>query len=160
MLHHCCRCNWLKILFRSNFCQRKLSSSHFNCRLFGSDLVPSTSQWIEIKEEDLPSKTILSLEEVRHVENLALVQYEDLNFEKTILEDAIRFADILLTVNTDDVEPLYTVLEDESLYLREDIVTEGGSAENILKNAQSVMEDYFVAPPGNIALSDSEHKSN
>ena len=37
------------------------------------------------------------------------------------LESAINLADRIRNVNTDGVEPLYSVLEDESLYLREDV---------------------------------------
>ena len=53
---------------------------------------------------------------------------------------------------------MYTLLEDETLRLREDIVTEGDCREEILANAAKVEEDYFVAPPGNIPLKVEEDK--
>lgn len=64
------------------------------------------------------------------------------------------------------MEPLYTVLEDQDLYLREDIVNDGNCQDEILSNAKITEEDYFVAPPGNIPLEnfgsieDSSEKRN
>lgn len=40
------------------------------------------------------------------------------------------------------------------LYLRSDKVAEGGCAEELLQNSNHVVEEYFVAPPGNIPLPD------
>ncbi len=56
------------------------------------------------------------------------------------------------------MEPLFTLLEEEALRLREDEVTEGDCREEILSNASQVEEDYFVAPPGNIPLKVEEDK--
>ena len=36
------------------------------------------------------------------------------------------------------------------LYLREDKVTDGNYRQDVLSNAVKTIEDYFVAPPGNI----------
>ncbi len=52
----------------------------------------------------------------------------------------------------DGVEPMYSPLEDLSLQLRDDVITEGNCKKEILANAAVVEEDYFVAPPGNIPL--------
>lgn len=38
------------------------------------------------------------------------------------------------------------------LYLRKDDVTEGNCTKELLKNAREKVEEYFVAPPGNIPL--------
>ncbi|ELK25216.1 GatC-like protein [Myotis davidii] len=38
------------------------------------------------------------------------------------------------------------------LYLRPDNVVEGNCAEELLQNSHRVVEEYFVAPPGNISL--------
>lgn len=59
-------------------------------------------------------------------------------------------------VDTTGIEPMDSVLEDRSLYLRKDEVTEGNCREEVMKNAAKTCEDYFVAPPGNIALPDRE----
>ncbi|GCC29983.1 hypothetical protein chiPu_0008427 [Chiloscyllium punctatum] len=46
------------------------------------------------------------------------------------------------------------------LYLREDTVTEGYCAEAILSNAKQVVEEYFIAPPGNIPLPKKEERDS
>ena len=61
-------------------------------------------------------------------------------------------------VDTESVEPLFTLLEDEALRVREDEVTEGDDRRAILSNAAVTEEDYFVAPPGNIPLRVEEDK--
>ena len=38
------------------------------------------------------------------------------------------------------------------LYLRKDEVTDGNRRDEILQNASKTVEEYFVAPPGNIPL--------
>ena len=77
------------------------------------------------------------------------------------MEDSIEFANRILDIDTTNVEPLYTVLENHPLELREDEVTEGGIREDIIKNAKVTEEEYFVAPPGNIPLEqDSTKKLN
>ncbi|NWR75997.1 GATC amidotransferase, partial [Centropus unirufus] len=85
------------------------------------------------------------------LERLALVDFRDAEGVER-LQEAIRFAEQLQEVNTDGVEPMDSVLEDRCLYLREDDVTEGNCAKELLKNAREKVEEYFVAPPGNIPL--------
>ncbi|XP_053136452.1 glutamyl-tRNA(Gln) amidotransferase subunit C, mitochondrial [Hemicordylus capensis] len=93
----------------------------------------------------------VTLELLDHLERLALVDFR--NWEGVErLEKAIEFAEQLHTVNTEGVEPMDTVLEDRCLYLREDEVTEGNCAEELMKRAKQTVEEYFVAPPGNIPL--------
>lgn len=73
----------------------------------------------------------------------------NLNFSEAVktLEDSIEFASKIQNINTDQVEPLYTVLEDYPLELREDAVTEGNIKEDIMRNAKKTEEDtYFIAP--------------
>lgn len=72
------------------------------------------------------------------------------------MEDAIEFGSRILNVNTDGVEPMYTVLEDENLYLRDDQPSTRNTQEKILSNAALSEEGYFVAPPGNIPLKQEE----
>lgn len=88
---------------------------------------------------------------IEHLERLALV---DFGSQEAVarLETAIAFADRLRAVDTDGVEPMESVLEDRCLYLRSDNVVEGNCAEELLQNSRRVVEDYFVAPPGNIPL--------
>lgn len=48
---------------------------------------------------------------------------------------------------------MFTVLENETLRLRQDKVVEGICDKSaVLSNSQKVEEDYFVAPPGNIPV--------
>lgn len=76
-----------------------------------------------------------------------------------ILEDSIEFASKILDINTKNVQPLYTVLEDQPLQLREDVVTDGNIQADILRNACVTEEEYFVAPPGNIPLDQSDNRN-
>ncbi|CAK1596113.1 unnamed protein product [Parnassius mnemosyne] len=85
------------------------------------------------------------------LERLSLVKCNNIEGVE-VLEDSISFADKILHINTDNVEPLYSVLENENLSLRFDKVTQGNCQTDILKNATVTEDDYFVAPPGNIPL--------
>ncbi|XP_048178887.1 glutamyl-tRNA(Gln) amidotransferase subunit C, mitochondrial [Corvus hawaiiensis] len=93
----------------------------------------------------------VSVEVLDHLEHLALVDFRDSEAVER-LQKAVQFADQLREVNTDGVEPMDSVLEDRCLYLREDDVTEGNCAKDLLENAREKVEEYFVAPPGNIPL--------
>uniref|UniRef100_A0A4W2IGW9 Glutamyl-tRNA(Gln) amidotransferase subunit C, mitochondrial n=1 Tax=Bos indicus x Bos taurus TaxID=30522 RepID=A0A4W2IGW9_BOBOX len=94
---------------------------------------------------------------IQHLERLSLV---DFGSQEAVarLEKAIAFADRLRAVNTDGVEPMESVLEDRCLYLRSDNVVEGSCAEELLQNSHRVVEEYFVAPPGNISWSKLDEK--
>lgn len=61
-------------------------------------------------------------------------------------------------MDVDNVEPLYTVLENYELRLRDDHVTDGNIRQDVLKNAKLLEEEYFVAPPGNIPLEQETEK--
>ncbi|NXU77116.1 GATC amidotransferase, partial [Oreotrochilus melanogaster] len=93
----------------------------------------------------------VTVEVLAHLEHLALVDFRDAEGVER-LRKAIRFADLLQVVNTEGVEPMDSVLEDRCLYLREDDVTEGNCTKELMKNAREKVEEYFVAPPGNIPL--------
>nr|XP_021405481.1 glutamyl-tRNA(Gln) amidotransferase subunit C, mitochondrial [Lonchura striata domestica] len=99
----------------------------------------------------LTLKQNVSVEVLDHLEQLALVDFRDSDGVER-LHKAIQFADQLHEVNTDGVEPMDSVLEDRCLYLREDDVTEGNCTKELLENAREKVEEYFVAPPGNIPL--------
>ncbi|KAL9695468.1 hypothetical protein quinque_014753 [Culex quinquefasciatus] len=91
------------------------------------------------------------------LERLSLVDLDSAEAHRT-LEDAIEFASQILSVDTEGVEPLYTVLERERLTLREDRVTDGNIQQDVLRNARVTEEEYFVAPPGNIPLEQEPKK--
>lgn len=94
---------------------------------------------------------------VQLLERLSLVDLDSKEAHRT-LEDAIEFASQILDIDTEGVEPLYTVLEKERLALREDAVTDGNIQQDVLRNARITEEEYFVAPPGNIPLEQEPRK--
>lgn len=91
-------------------------------------------------------------ENIRLLERISLVDFANKEGIKR-LEDAIAFADPIQDLDTTGIEPMYTVLENECLTLRNDEIDKNlPSREEILSNAVLTEEDYFVAPPGNIPL--------
>ncbi|XP_072353686.1 glutamyl-tRNA(Gln) amidotransferase subunit C, mitochondrial isoform X2 [Scyliorhinus torazame] len=106
-----------------------------------------------------PGRSKVSMEMIDHLERLALVDFRNQEGVER-LADAIQFANQLHVVDTEGVEPMDSVLEDRSLYLRADKVTEGYCTEVILSNAKHVIEEYLVAPPGNIPLPKKEERDS
>ncbi|XP_039581896.1 glutamyl-tRNA(Gln) amidotransferase subunit C, mitochondrial isoform X2 [Passer montanus] len=104
-----------------------------------------------------PAPPPVSVEVLGRLEQLALVDFRDAEGVQR-LRKAIEFADQLHEVNTEGVEPMDSVLEDRCLYLREDDVTEGNCTKELLENAREKVEEYFVAPPGNIPLPKLEER--
>ncbi|KAL1116222.1 hypothetical protein AAG570_005717 [Ranatra chinensis] len=102
-------------------------------------------------EDRLPAPTRIDARTIEQLEKVSLVDFGNEKGIK-IVEDAIRFADRLQLVDTEGVEPLYTVLEDRNIPLREDEITEGDCQDDVISNAAVTEEGYFVAPPGNIPL--------
>ncbi|XP_056186296.1 glutamyl-tRNA(Gln) amidotransferase subunit C, mitochondrial [Falco biarmicus] len=118
--------------------------------------VPPRPAWQPGEQRPPPQQKVM-LEVLDHLEHLALVDFRDSEGVER-LQKAIQFADQLQEVNTDGVEPMDTVLENRCLYLREDDVTEGNCTKELLKNAREKVEEYFVAPPGNIPLPKLEER--
>lgn len=113
--------------------------------------VPTTP--VNTLEKYQNKKVVVDKNTLNLLERLSLVKCDTTKGTK-VLEDSIAFADKILHINTDNVEPLYSVLEEENLHLRTDKVTQGNCQKDILKNASITEDDYFVAPPGNIPLQD------
>ncbi|TRZ00602.1 hypothetical protein DNTS_016598 [Danionella cerebrum] len=132
--------------------KRELSSSAWTSK------VPQVPSWEPIAEHQLPPATKISPELVDKLERLALVDFGSKEGVEC-LEKAITFANQLHAVNTDGVEPMDSVLEDRELYLRDDSVTEGECADKLLQLAKHSLEEYYLAPPGNIPLPKSEERS-
>ncbi|XP_058014154.1 glutamyl-tRNA(Gln) amidotransferase subunit C, mitochondrial isoform X2 [Ahaetulla prasina] len=103
-------------------------------------------------------RTKITSELLDHLERLALVDFRNWEGVRR-LESAVEFAEQLQAVNTDGIEPMESVLEDRRLYLREDNISEGNCAEELLKKASKTVEGYFVAPPGNIPLPKVEERN-
>lgn len=111
--------------------------------------IPPTPVVKPIEENKLPPRTKIDQKTIELLERLSLVDFAN---KKGIerLEDAIRFADQIRVIDTTGVEPMISVLEDRTLYLRDDIVTEGNCRKEVMSNAAVTEEEYFVAPQGNI----------
>lgn len=73
------------------------------------------------------------------------------------LQNSIEFASKILDIPTDNIEPLFTVLEKQPLQLRDDLVNEGNCREAILSNASVTEEEYLVTPLGNIPFEHFQH---
>lgn len=86
-------------------------------------------------------------ETVKKIASLAKLQVEDGKLEETKQEfnKILNWVEELNEVNTDNVEPLFSVNK-EALNMREDIVTEGNISEKIIKNAPKQEFGYFVVP--------------
>ena len=105
----------------------------------------------EFLKEEIGIKKSVSInkELINKLEKVSLVGY-DIKDGIQKLEEAINFAEKLLEVPLDpNIKPMYTVLENESLRLRDDVVCDGDCRTEILKNAAKTEEEYFVAPIGN-----------
>lgn len=131
-------------------------------RLFSSQphnpKVPEVATWEPVPEDQLPPPAQIPPDLVDKLERLALVDFRTKQ-GLACLEKAIRFADQLHVVDTSGVEPMHSVLEDRSLTLRDDTVMEGDCAEKLLQLSKNTVEEYFVAPPGNIPLPTREERS-
>lgn len=133
------------------WCYRKLLYT-FSARR--SSHVPKFTTWQVDQNKTnnvVEPSTKIDNELIEHLERLSLVDFSN---EEGIqrLEAAIAFADQLKEVNTEGVECMDSVLEEQSLYLDTDEVKEGNCRKQVLQNAVKSYEDYFIAPTGNIVL--------
>ncbi len=89
----------------------------------------------------------LDKKDVAKVASLARIRMEDQELEQLVpkLSTIIGFVEQLAEVNTDNVKPLASVV-DIAIELREDVITDAGYSEKILKNAPEETQDYFVVP--------------
>lgn len=122
-----------------------------------SSKIPDKPVWRVIDPKVLPKVPNLDSEMISHLERLSLVEFNNIEGVER-LKSAIEYANQLHVVDTEGINPMYSVLEDEELLLMEDTVEEGGNRQEILQNAVKTEEDYFVAPPGNIPLKQSKDK--
>lgn len=87
----------------------------------------------------------LDTKTVKKVASLARIRMSDEELERMApqLSKIIGFVEQLAEVNTDNIEPLASVV-DITLRLREDSVTDGDYSEKILKNAPEQTQGFFV----------------
>lgn len=97
------------------------------------------------------SAPVINQSTINKLEQLSLLNF---NHEDSlsILEGAIKFTEDLRVAEIDEnVEPMYSPSEKESIPLREDRVEPNASRKEILKNAAVLEEEYFVAPLNKIS---------
>ena len=89
----------------------------------------------------------MDLDTVKKVARLARLELDEAEMDaaRVKLGSIMTFVEQLAEVDTDNVEPLASVV-DIKLRLRADEVTDGGIREDILKNAPEAMEGFFVVP--------------
>ena len=86
------------------------------------------------------------------LERISLVDFANVRGIER-LEEAIELADIVTNVDTEGVEPLYSILEEETLYSRPDKPEPPNNRKELLSLSSVTEEEYYVAPQGNVPLS-------
>lgn len=84
---------------------------------------------------------------VRRIAHLARIAVEDAEVERLRgeLNAILAFVDELSAVDVEGVEPIASVLPMQ-MKKRADVVTDGGVADDILANAPTREDHYFVVP--------------
>jgi len=86
-------------------------------------------------------------ETVRKIASLARIAVTDGEVEAMTgeLNNILGWVEQLGEVDTDGVEPLATVI-DQELRLREDVVTDGDCRDDIVRNAPDAQHGFFAVP--------------
>jgi aspartyl-tRNA(Asn)/glutamyl-tRNA(Gln) amidotransferase subunit C len=89
----------------------------------------------------------VDLATVRKIAGLARIATSDAEAEALLpeLNNILGWIEQLGEVNTDGVEPLAAVIPNH-LRLRDDIVTDGGIRDAVLKNAPQAEHGFFAVP--------------
>jgi aspartyl-tRNA(Asn)/glutamyl-tRNA(Gln) amidotransferase subunit C len=84
---------------------------------------------------------------VRRIARLARIAVDDEELAAMAkeLNALLAWVEQLSEVNVDSVPPMTSVVE-QKLKMREDVVTDVGSAEDVLRNAPSSEEGFFLVP--------------
>ena len=98
------------------------------------------------------NKKVIDPATVEHLERISLVDFANVAGIKR-LEEAIKLAEVVTRVDTTGVQPLYSVLEGETLRLREDVAEPLDNRSQLMDLASCSEEDYYVTPQGNVPLS-------
>jgi aspartyl-tRNA(Asn)/glutamyl-tRNA(Gln) amidotransferase subunit C len=86
-------------------------------------------------------------ENIIHTAKLARISLDENKVESLSkdLSNIFNFIEKLSKINTDQVNPLTSIL-DQSLRTREDEVTDGGIRDKILENSPNKNEEIFIVP--------------
>ena len=89
----------------------------------------------------------IDLKTIKHISKLSRISVDDKNADKLAgdLNSIFDFIEKLNELNTDNVEPLTSVVE-TTLKLRTDEVKSENIRNKILKNSPEENEDFFVVP--------------
>jgi aspartyl-tRNA(Asn)/glutamyl-tRNA(Gln) amidotransferase subunit C len=84
---------------------------------------------------------------VRRIAHLARIAVKDDEVEplKDELNGILAFVEQLSEVNVEGVEPMTSVMP-MAMNKREDVVTDGGIADDIVKNAPATEDHFFLVP--------------
>lgn len=84
---------------------------------------------------------------VRHIAKLARIAVSDAEVEALVpeLNNILTWVEQLQEVDVSGVEPMTAVIPNQ-LRLRNDIVTDGGKRDDILKNAPVAEHGFFAVP--------------
>ena len=105
-----------------------------------------------VQKSPSDSSQVIDPATIEHLERIYLVDFANVAGIKR-LEEAVKLAEVVTRVDTTGVEPLYSILEEESLRLREDVAEPPNNRNELMRMASCSEEDYFVAPQGNVPLS-------
>ena len=86
-------------------------------------------------------------ETIKHISKLARISLDEKQVDNLSkdLSSIIKFIEKLNKLNTDDIEPLTSII-DASLRFRKDEILEGKIREQILKNSPEKNDEFFVVP--------------
>jgi aspartyl-tRNA(Asn)/glutamyl-tRNA(Gln) amidotransferase subunit C len=86
-------------------------------------------------------------QQVRHIAKLARIAMSDDELERLVpeLNNILGWVEQLSEVNTDGVEPLTAVI-DQELRLRDDEVNDGNIRDEVLVNAPEAQHGFFAVP--------------
>jgi len=89
----------------------------------------------------------IDLKTIKHISKLSRISVDDEKAKKLVgdLNSIFEFIEKLNKLNTENVEPLTSVIE-TTLKLRTDDVTSKNIKDQILKNSPDKNEDFFVVP--------------
>jgi len=84
---------------------------------------------------------------VKHISKLARISVDEKKIDSLTkdLSSIFKFIEQLNELNTDNVKPLSSILN-EALRLRKDEINDGKIREKILENSPQKNEEFFVVP--------------
>jgi len=90
---------------------------------------------------------LIDKDTIKHISKLARISVDDKKIDSLAkdLSSIFKFIEQLNELNTDNAEPLSSILN-EPLRLRKDVINDGKIREKILKNSPKKNEEFFVVP--------------